>query len=221
MRDQASDHSGNAAAPQVGLGSIASRLFFIWRRMIAAVASWPVRIARSAATLVQTWISQWRAAIRYHLNAESPWEAAEVKDREAAAALGLRAFAFGLIALAILTASSHNTWGPGAVAAAGEVLWASMRFIIIALLVPPGAIGRSRLSTAFLAGLLPFALGVTWLLRLVALGASSLLTYRGLAGAGVTRGDARVVVSWAFGGQAAVLASGWFVRAVVALLAMR
>lgn len=106
------------------------------------------------------------------------------------------------------------------VAAAGEVLWASMRFIIIALLMPRGVISRSRLSVAFLAGLLPYALGITWLLRLIALGASASLTHRGLVGAGVSRDDTRVVIGWAFGGQAAVLATGWLVRAVVALVAM-
>mgnify|MGYP001273132701 CR=1 FL=1 len=220
MRDEASDHSDDAATPSVGLSGIASRLFIIWRRVIATVALWPVRVGRAMTTLARAWISQWRAALRYHLNADSPWKAADVKDREVAAALGLRAFAFGLIALAVLTASSRNAWGPGAVAAAGELLWAGMRFIIIALLMPHGAIDRPRLSVAFLAGLAPFALGVTWLLRLVALGLSALLTYRGLRGAGVSRDDTRVVVGWAFGGQAAVLASGWLVRAIVALLAM-
>lgn len=220
MQDPASDHSNGPLARPAARGSVPSGLFATWRRAIATVASWPLRLGRRAASLVRSWTSQWRSALQYHREAGSPWEAAGSKNRGAAAALGLRAFVFGLIALAILTASTRNSWGPGVVAAAGEVLWASMRFIIIALLMPRGVISRSRLSVAFLAGLLPYALGITWLLRLIALGASASLTHRGLVGAGVSRDDTRVVIGWAFGGQAAVLATGWLVRAVVALVAM-
>lgn len=220
MQDPASDHSPEPPVQPVALGSVPTGLFAVWRRAIAAVASWPVRAGRGAISLTRSWASQWRATLRYHQDADRPWESVGATGREVAAALGLRAFVFGLIALAMLTASARNEWGPGAVVAAGEILWAGMRFIIIALLMPRGVIDRSRLSVAFLAGLLPYAFGVTWLLRLVALGASASLTHRGLVGAGVSRDDTRVVIGWAFGGQAAVLAGGWLVRAIVALLAM-
>ncbi len=100
------------------------------------------------------------------------------------------------------------------------MLWAGARFIIIAMLMPRGAITRTRLSIVFLSGLLPYAFGATWLLRMVALGGSALLTRRGLLGAGVSARDVRVTVGWSFGGQAAILVGGWLVRAVIALITL-
>lgn len=220
MHDPTARNSDDPVAEPVALSTVTSGFFAIWRRMIGVIASWPPRAARTIIKVARSWSSQWRDARSYHQNATRPWGTPGSRDREAAAALGIRAFVFGMIALAIVTASAHNGWGSGAIAIASEVLWVGMRFIIIALLMPQRAISRSRLSTAFLAGLLPYAFGFSWLLRLIALGASAVLTGRGLIGAGVPRRDSRVVIGWAFGGQAAVLASGWIVRAVVALLAV-
>lgn len=221
MPDPAADHRDNTPAAPVTFGAVPSGFFAVWRRAIGAAVGIPARVGRSMSRVARSWWSQWRGALEYHRNAAAPWETAESASREAAAALGARGFMFGMIALAIVTASARNVWGPGVVAAGGEILWAGVRFIIIALLMPRGAIGRSRLSVAFLAGLFPYAIGVTWLLRLVALGASAVLTLRGMRGAGVSESDSRVAVGWAFGGQAAVLAAGWIVRAIVALVAMR
>lgn len=221
MPDPCADHHDETPAVPVALGAVPSGLFAVWRRFISAVAGLPSRIGRAIAAVARSWWSQWSGALGYYRQATERWEPAGSASREAAAALGLRAFVFGMVALAIVTTSARNVWGPGVVAAVSEVLWAAVRFIIIALVMPRGVIGRSKLSVAFLAGLLPYVAGVTWLLRLVALGASASLTHRGLQGAGVSRSDSRLAVGWAFGGQAAVLASGWIVRAIMALVAMR
>lgn len=221
MRDSIAEHRDDRPDGPVTLEAVPSGLFAAWRRALAAMVATPSRVVHALAGGGRLWSSRWRDATAYHRHPAAAWEAGGAARRQSAAALGVRAFIFGIIALAILTASARNGWGPGIVAAGAEVLWAGMRFIIIALLMPRGAINRTRLSAAFLAGLVPYAIACTWLLRLVALLGSAVLTYRGIEGAGVSRGDARVAVGWGFGGQAAVLAGGWIVRAVVALLAMR
>jgi hypothetical protein len=86
-------------------------------------------------------------------------------------------------------------------------------------MLPPGTTDRARLSAAYFAGLLPYVLGVTPVLRAVSLGASAYLTHRGLVGTGVTPGDAGRSVAWSFGGQVGVIAAGWAMRALVALVA--
>jgi hypothetical protein len=57
-------------------------------------------------------------------------------------------------------------------------------------------------------------------LRLVALGASALVCFRGLAAAGLPWRDARAAVAWSYGGQVAALALSWTARAVLALTAL-
>jgi hypothetical protein len=205
-----------ASAP---LRSLPSGLFAAWRRVIASIASVFPRLGRSAHAAAITWVAQWKRTGDYHRHSPEPWTDDGRLARQAAAALGVRAFVFGMVVAAIATAASRGLWGPAVATAGSEVLWASMRFIIVALLMPAGTIDRSRLSIAYLAGLLPYAFGATWLLRLLALGFSGLLTARGLLGAGVPRRHVRTVIGWSFGGQAAVIGGELVLRAIVALLA--
>lgn len=211
VRD-ADEHSVLAAVP--------TGLFAAWRRMIGMLARVPRHVGRIATCAGRSWIGQWRTTLEYHRHADEAWDADDLAAYQPAAALGARAFVFGMIVLALVTASGHNAWGPGVMLVASEVLWTGMRFIIIALLMPRAAIGRTRLTIAFLAGLLPYALAATWLLRLAALAASAVLTYRGLLGAGVARRDVRLATGWAFGGQMAVFAGGWLIRGVIAVLTL-
>ncbi|MDO8848212.1 MAG: hypothetical protein Q7W51_07510 [Coriobacteriia bacterium] len=195
-------------------------LFSAWRRMVNSIAGVVPRVVNGARSAVRTWIGQWRRVREYHRHASEPWTVATAADRETAAAVGTRAFLFGVVIAGIVTAQSSGLWGPAVVTTGTEVLWAGARFIIIAMLMPRGTITRTRLSIAFLAGLLPYAFGATWPLRMVALGGSALLTRRGLLGAGVSARDVRVTVGWSFGGQAAILVGGWLVRAVIALITL-
>lgn len=133
--------------------------------------------------------------------------------------MGLRAFVFGLLLSGIGISTSTSRWLPIAVAVGSQVLWAGARFIIIALLMPWGAIDRPRLSTAYLAGLAPYALAATWVLQFAAIAVSAVLTQRRLVGAGVSQRDARTAIAWAFGGQAGVAAGIWVARALVVLAA--
>jgi len=218
MSDRATTDSGRSPKSAASLLTVPARLFGAWRRAVGGIALLLVRVARLAKTVGREWAAQWSRTRVYHATSTLPWPP-DADVRETAAAVGARAFVFGLVAMAIVTASSRGLWLPGAITVMSEVLWAAARFIIIALLMRGGAISRARLSIAFLAGLLPYALGVTWVLRLGALVASGVLTWRGLQGAGVDSRDARIAVGWSFGGQASVIASGWLVRAVLALLA--
>lgn len=216
-------HATDGVEPETDsspLHVVPTGLFAAWRRMVSSIAGVVPRVVNDARSAGRTWIGQWRRVREYHLHAFEPWTVATVADRETAAAVGTRAFIFGVVVAGIVTATSSGLLGPAVVTTGTEVLWAGARFIIIAMLMPRGAITRSRLSIAFLAGLLPYAFGATWLLRMVALGGSALLTRRGLLGAGVSARDVRVTVGWSFGGQAAILVGGWLVRAVIALVAL-
>ncbi len=209
-----------ARRPRSAMIPAVSALFVAWRRAISAVVAAALRLAATTGRLARTWVAQWRRAWDYHSGSDRAWSPGGLPERQTAAAIGVRAFIFGLAIAAVVTSvTSGGAAGPGIMVAMTELLWAAARFIIIALLTPRGAIDRSRLSVAFFAGLLPYAIGATALLRLVALGGSAFLTRRGLIGAGVARRDVHVSVAWAFGGQAGVIVLGWLARAIVALVA--
>lgn len=199
------------------LRSVPAGLFAAWRRMISGLASLGARTGAGARRLAVAWAGQWPLIRSYHAGAASPWEPAGESARRTSGALGLRAFIFGLVLCGISVSTTTSRWLPVAVAVGSQVLWASARFIIVALLMPRGVIDRTRLSTAYLAGLMPYALAATWVFQLAALAASAVLTERGLLGAGVPRRDARIAIAWAFGGQAAVVAGLWVARALLVL----
>lgn len=206
-------------APPDGRGRpyrVARGLAAAWHRAASAVPIRAARILRAAAT---KWASQWTRVLKYLRTAGEPWCVEGARERETAAGAGLRAFAFGLILAGWAAGSARNALLPGVALVAAEVLWASARFIIIAWLMPTGAIDRGRLSTAYFAGLIPFVFGITMPLRVISLLASGYLTRRGLLGAGVPTHDANQAVAWSFGGQLGVAIVGWGGRALVALLA--
>lgn len=202
-----------------GIRALPAGLFSAWRRAI----SWTGAAARGVGprmrALARSWVEQWGRVRAYHTGPALPWDAAGEHQRETAAAVGTRAFVFGLVLTGLAIATTTSRWLPIAVGIGSQVLWSGVRFIIIAVLMPRGSISRRNLSTAYLAGLLPYAFGATWLLQLAALLASANLTLRGLTGAGVARDDARTAVVWAFGGQAAILVGGWVLRAIIVLVA--
>jgi hypothetical protein len=130
--------------------------------------------------------------------------------------VGPRYLLAGLLLSAAFTSTVGGAPGEALAPVLVEIVWALGRFAVIALLVPAHELPRPRLAAAYLAGLLPYVFGATAWLRIVALVASALLTFRGLTGAGLGGRRARTAVLWAFGGQAGVLAFGWIVRAALA-----
>lgn len=217
MHTNAEDAPREPRTDEPDIRSVPAGLFAAWRRMISGLASIGTRTGAGVRRLAARWARQWPLVRAYHAGAALPWEPAGDRERRAAAALGLRAFVFGLVLCGIGTSASTSRWLPIAVAVGSQVLWAGVRFIIVALLMPRGAIDRARLSTAYLAGLTPYVFAATWALQLAALAASALLTARGLLGAGVPRRDVRIAIAWAFGGQVAVAAGLWVMRALVVL----
>lgn len=215
---------GERPAPAVALFDawhrLIAALFRAWHRALVRIASGVVRVWRAIQKLWRVWAAQWTSVRDYHATADRPWVAEGERDRQVAAAVGLRAFVAGMLLAAVAAASAPSSWPAGAVTAMAEVLWAAARFIIIALLMPSAAIDRRRLSIVYVAGLVPYLFGTTALLRLISLGASAYLTRRGLLGAGVAQPDANRATGWAFGGQFAAYSAGWLLRAAVALVAL-
>ncbi len=217
--------SANAEAEPTGprvndqeVRSLPAGLLVAWRRIMSGAASAMTRGAARVPSSARSWAHQWRLVRAYHADSASPWAPADDDTRRVAAAVGVRAFIVGLIVTGIGIAASTSLWLSIAVGVGSQVLWASARFIILALLMPRGTVDRTRLSTAYLAGLLPSVFAATWLLRLAALAVSAALTKRGLVGAGVPERDARIAIAWAFGGQVAIVAVGWAARALIVLV---
>jgi hypothetical protein len=199
--------------------TILSGIFPAWHRLVNYVAGLSARTGAAASSAGKTWVGQWSLAVAYHKDPVTAWSSADARSRTTAAALGIRAFAFGIIATAVIGAAAKGAWTSGLLMLVTELLWAAARFIIIALLMPKGTITRARLSVAFLAGLMPYVFGVTAPLRIVSLLLSALMTYRGLAAAGVHTRDVGVAIGWSFGGQAGFVAATWLARAALVLAA--
>lgn len=202
------------------VGEAWAGLFSMWRRLLTGLARMTTRAILLVRRAAHAWVLQWVRFVHYHRDASLPWAPEAHRTRQSAAAIGVRAFVFGVTLAALSAAGLRDSWLAAIAVLAEQLLWASARFIIIALVSPRGALDRPCLATAFMAGLVPFAAGVTPTLRILALAASALLTYRGLQGAGLRPGEARTAIAWSFGGQAAVAVLGWVLRALVALTAL-
>ncbi|MRR11716.1 hypothetical protein EG835_04445 [bacterium] len=190
----------------------------MWHRAVSSAAAFVLTCTRAITRAARDWASQWKSVWAFARRPANAWSGENEREREVSAAAGVRAFALGLVLAGWWVASARNAWIAGVTLIAGEVLWASARFIIIAWLMPRGAIDRRGLSIAFCAGLLPYVAGVTAPLRVAALVASAYVTWSALRGAGVRRADADRAIGWSFGGQAGVAVVGWFGRALLALL---
>lgn len=215
-----SEDHGPVQESAESVGAVWTGLFSIWRRLLTALASAARRSALLVRRAAHAWMMQWVGFFRYHRDAALPWSPEGHRDRQRAAAIGVRALVFGVTLAALSAAGLRDSWLAAAAVSGEQLLWASARFIIIALVSPRGALDRPRLTTAFMAGLVPYAAGVTPTLRILALAGSAILTYRGLQGAGLRPGEARTAIVWSFGGQAAVAGLGWVLRALVALTAL-
>lgn len=194
-------------------------LFGVWRGSLGILVRTFLWARGALVAAIRCWVLQLKRTWQYHTDPPAAWLPDAARTRETAAAVGVRAFFIGIIGASVLVVAGKHFVLSGVILGATEILWAGARFIIIALLMPRGAIDRPRLSIVFLAGMLPYLVGVTAATRLVSLLASAYLTQRGLVAAGVDATDANRSVGWSFGGQLGVLASGWLLRAIVALVA--
>jgi hypothetical protein len=200
------------------LATTAEAFFATWLRVLGRIATAFVRLGRSAGRAAERWKLQWAALLGYLMHPDRAWAAADQQQIGLGAAFGVRALLAGLLASAALT-----LLGGGALPAAlgpvlTESLWAAGRIAVCALLVPASALPRERLLAACLAGLAPYALGLTFGLRALALVLSAAATHRFLRAAGLAGPATRTAVAWAFGGQAAVVVFGIALRGGLAAI---
>lgn len=199
------------------LNHVAVSFFIAWRR---ALGSGYRRLRGGALWItgrVVGWAGQWGRVTRY-LTTPAPERVHEDEDTSRAAAFGARAFAFGLLASGAITIATGGTSRAAVATLVVELAWAAGRFAICAALVPVATLPRKRLALAYLTGLAPYAVGLTGPLRIAALAASALLTAREVRAAGPEARTVRTAVSWAFGGQALVVAFGFVLRGGLAVL---
>lgn len=196
---------------------LVSALFRAWRRLLTATLGgidrgW-TRVRRALARRADGW----RTVRDYLTDTSAFWTEGSPARLTSAAAFGLRALAAGLIISTGIAIGSGSRAPAAGLLVLTELLWTAARLAIVLLVLPADA-PRPRMIIAFAAGLAPYAVGITPLLRLVSLILSGALTARGFRGAGVASGQARMAVVWAFGGQAVVVVGGALIRGVIALL---
>jgi len=192
-------------------------LFLAWRRLLTTLVrgvgcAW-VQMSRAG----EHWAAGWHTVHAYLTDTDTAWADNPPTHLTAAAVFGLRAFLAGLLISVGLALGTGSRLPEAALAALIEFLWATARLSIV-LLVLPSESTRSRVLVAFTAGLAPYVLGLTPLLRLVSLWLSAVLTSRGLLGADITPPLVRSAIRWAFGGQAVVVIGGLAIRGAIALL---
>lgn len=218
MNEGSEPANESSRAPKELTPPIVAGFVVAWHRAVSSSVTLFLTCTRALARAARNWVSRWKSVLVFAGKPANAWSSENERELEVSAAAGVRAFALGLVLAGWWVASARNAWIAGVTLIAGEVLWASARFIIIAWLMPRGAIDRRGLSIAYCAGLLPYVAGITAPLRVASLFASAYLTWSALNGAGVRRGDANRAIAWSFGGQAGVVVAGWLGRALLALL---
>ncbi len=194
-------------------------LFSAWRRMLGITFGTMASSDGKLAAWMARWRSQWGAVRTYIASPTAAW-CGDAAAAELAAAFGLRALVFGTLTGVVIAIAGGSAPVAAFATLAIELAWAAARLIIVMLLTPPGLLSRHRILVACAAGLAPYVFGVLAPLRLLSFLASALLTYRGLAAAGLGVRDTRLAVGWAFGGQIAVMAFAWIARGALTALVL-
>lgn len=200
----------------VGAGEIGDSLSWLfngWRRVVSRVLSL-VRPRARFAQLRSVFVDAYAL-----LASPTSFGALTATRADRLATFGFRAFVLGSAASLIVGLMAAGNPGPSIASVANGFLWAGARLAILLALAPRNRRTLALTTAAWGASLLPYLLGMTDELRWVALGASAFVCYGALSGAGLKRETVRTMTAWAFGGQAGVLAAGWLLRGVLAVLA--
>ncbi|MDO8949561.1 MAG: hypothetical protein Q8S43_10305 [Actinomycetota bacterium] len=195
------------------IGDSLGWLFTGWRRAVtrsAAVLRPRERIASIRRTLVDASMVIARPATFGLLDATRG-------DR--VAALGFRAFLLGSAGTIALGWTTAGSPGVAVASALTSALWAGARLAILVALAPRGNRARMITVAVWCVSLLPYLIGLTEGLRLVALAGSAFICLGALSGAGLQARIVRTMTAWAFGGQVGVLLLGWLLRGGLAVLA--
>ncbi|MHB1136047.1 MAG: hypothetical protein ACYCXR_05620 [Coriobacteriia bacterium] len=194
-----------------------STLFRAWRRLLTMALHGINQVWARLRLVGARRGDEWLTVRDYLTDTAAVWADGSLARLTPAAAFGLRALAAGLIVSTGMALGAGSSAPAAGLIVLTELLWAAIRLAIV-LLVLPADTHRPRTLLAFAAGLAPYAVGITPLMRLVSLLLSGVLTARGLRGAGVATGHARTAIVWAFGGQIVVVVIGALIRGAVALL---
>jgi len=190
-------------------------LFNGWRRALTRVLSKAQPRARIASVR-----STFTDAVAVLVRPES-FGSLDATRADRLAALGLRALVVGSILGVVIGRSGARFTGPAIAAAATGLLWAVARLAILLALAPRDRRQRTLTVAVWGFSLLPYLIGVTDGLRLVALAVSAFICFGALRGAGLKHPTVRRMTLWAFGGQVGISAVGWLLLGGLALLATR
>ena len=193
-------------------------LFTIWQALLTRVVRWTAGVVALLGTLARRTARKSALVSAYVTQPTEAWSDTDDTVRSAAAAFGVTSLIAGLMMSGALAANTGESAVGIALIVLTEILWATVRYVILALLSPVRSVSRAKLVTAYLAGLIPYAIGLTPALRVVSLAWSAILTERGLRGAGVPDRVRRTGVSWSFGGQAVAMLAGVLGRGALVVL---
>lgn len=188
----------------------ASRLFSGWRRVVSR--AWAAAAPADRLRLMTETIADTARFLREPatLAGLAPHSADRV------ASLGVRSLLLGMTATAALGWAVSGSPGVPLASAFGMLAWAAARLAILMALATPRSGSRVLVFSAWACSLLPFAVGATDLLRMIALAVSAWLCLGALRALDEPESSARTMVAWAFGGQAAVITAGWLLRGGIA-----
>lgn len=201
------------AADVVGrsLGATTGGIGRAWRRTVTATARGlaPARRWASVKTTARDAITFYRSP--------SSFGGLSAPAADRVASLGVRFFLLGLGIAVGVGLWRTGTWRPSAGGALTAAVWALARLGVLLWLGPSDKRMRRVVVAIWAASLAPFALGATEGLRYVALAASAVLWFGAARSVDIPEVDARTMVAWGFGGQAAVMLGSVVLRALLAL----
>jgi hypothetical protein len=206
---------GTTRATREGVGELGDSLGWLfkgWRRVVTKTVS----VARPSERLASARMLLSDALMV--LRCPTTFGSLDAPRADRLAALGFRTFVLGSMGGVILGWLTAGSPGSALAAAVNSALWAGARLAVLIALAPQGRRMRLVTFTAWGVSLLPYLLGVTDGLRLVALAGSAFVCFGALRGAGLRAGTTRTMTVWAFGGQAGVSVLGWLLRGGLAVL---
>ncbi len=192
-----------AATPLRAFARAASALFESWRRLLTRTLRASSNALRSAARRLRPTV----------------WPSDPLGRERVAARVGPVAFGIGLVMTVVVTVSQGEPLRSGLARAVTMTLWALARLAILVALSDRDPRARQTAQAAWSISLVPFAMGATPALRVLALAAGATLAHVALRSRGVPSSRATGMVLWAFGGQLAVTATALIVLGSVVLVA--
>lgn len=200
------------------LADALAALFLVWRRSVTRAWRIGGRLSRTLADSTSSSARTWKIALGHIIHPEQGTTDTDARWH-LASAFGVIAFASGALIAVGFSIGNGDSPATIAVTILSETAWAAARLWVLLLVLRSRQL-RVRITHAFLAGLAPYALAFSPLLRFSALVLSAIVTTRGLRAVEVSAADARTATAWAFGGQALMTLLGAIARGMFTVLAL-